>query len=65
MHEIGLGTDISRVIGAVLGAVGGSDVVDAHLAMLVRDPDTVVTSDPDDLTALLRELNCAARVHRC
>jgi hypothetical protein len=40
-------------------------VVDAHLALLAHDHDSVVTSDPDDLRALLRATKCAARTIRC
>src|SRR2546423_505409 len=42
-----------------------ADGVDAHLVLLARDHDTVVTSDPDDLRVLLRATKCAARTLRC
>ncbi len=65
VHEFGLNPDISRVVGVLLGTVGSADVVDAHLALLARDVDTVLTSDSGDLEALLGELNCRARVSAC
>jgi hypothetical protein len=40
-------------LGLLLAKSGTSDVVDAHVALLARRLHaTVVTSDPDDLTAL-------------
>ena len=42
-----------------------NDVVDAHLALLAHDYDSVVTSDPDDLRALLRATKCATRTIPC
>lgn len=41
-------------VGAVLAATGTADVVDAHVIVTARTlrADRVVTSDPDDLTAL-------------
>lgn len=42
-----------RVIGKLLAATGGSDVVDAHVAVLARKHKwPVVTSDPEDLKQL-------------
>ena len=55
----------SRTVGELCCASGTADVVDAHLALLAHDHDTVVTSDPDDLRALLRATKCAARTIRC
>jgi hypothetical protein len=40
-------------------------VVDAHLALLADDHDSVVTSDPDDLRTLLRATKSAAHTIRC
>lgn len=42
-----------RPVGELLRAAGTADVADAHLALLSRAGDTVLTSDPDDLRALL------------
>ena len=37
--------DVSREVGELCAAVGKSDVIDAHLALLARDDDVVLTSD--------------------
>ncbi|MDN5860523.1 MAG: hypothetical protein L0H84_18115, partial [Pseudonocardia sp.] len=42
----GLGSDAARDLGVLLGRDGSADVVDAHLASLVRPGDDVMTSDP-------------------
>jgi PIN domain-containing protein len=54
----------SRAVGELCATSGTSDVVDAHLALLAHDHDSVVTSDPD-LRALLRAAKSAARTIRC
>lgn len=42
-----------RLIGKLLAVTGGSDVVDAHIAVLARKRNwPVVTSDPEDLKQL-------------
>lgn len=47
---VGLSPLHGRVIGQMLGATGGSDVIDAHVVVLARDRGwAVVTSDPGDL----------------
>jgi hypothetical protein len=44
---------VARVLGRLLGASGTSDPTDAHVVFLARERDwPVLTSDPDDLTAL-------------
>ena len=55
----------SPAVGELCAARGTSDVVDAHLALLAHDHDTVVSSYPDDLLALLRATRSAARTVRC
>jgi hypothetical protein len=55
----------SRAVGEFCAASGTADVIDAHLALLAHDHDSVVTSDPDDLRALLQATKCAARTVRC
>ena len=48
-----LSEDVAYRLGLLLAKSGTSDVVDAHVALLARRlRATVVTSDPDDLTAL-------------
>ena len=48
-----LSEDVAYRLGLLLAKSGTSDVIDAHVALLARRlRATVVTSDPDDLTAL-------------
>lgn len=48
-----LSEDVAYRLGLLLAKSGTSDVVDAHVALLARRlRATVVTSDPEDLTAL-------------
>ena len=49
----------ARRAGELLAKTRTADVVDAMVAGLARDDDRILTSDPDDLRALLT----AARVH--
>ena len=55
----------SRAVGELCAGSGTADVVDAHLALLAHDHDSVVTSDPGDLGALLRATKSGARTIRC
>lgn len=52
----------ARDCGRLLARAGTVDVVDAALALLVETGDTVVTSDPDDITRLLEVAGTRARV---
>jgi len=63
--EQGLNARVSRRVGALCARAGSSDVVDAHLALLARDGDVLVTSDPTDLRRLLRATGSAARLQPC
>lgn len=65
VHEFGLDPDVSRPIGVLLAAARLSDVVDAHLAVLARQGDTLLTSDPEDLAALSAELGNGAHIRAC
>jgi hypothetical protein len=56
-------TDARRA-GGLLGEVGGEDIVDALLALLVAPGDQVLTSDPADLDELIRARGVAAVVVR-
>ena len=61
--EIPLGPEASRRIGLLAAAVGGSDVVDGHVASLALKRDAiVVTSDPGDIALWGVE---APRIVRC
>jgi hypothetical protein len=55
----------SRAVGELCAVSRTSDVGDAHLALVVHDQDSVVTSDPDDLRVLLRARKSPARTIRC
>jgi predicted nucleic acid-binding protein len=52
----------ARRAGELLGVTGTSDVVDAHMAVLARRGDEVLTSDPEDLRRLLFERRIGVRV---
>jgi len=52
----------ARRAGETLAKAGTTDVVDALLAVLAHDGDTVVTSDPDDLVRLLATAKIRATV---
>ena len=52
----------ARKCGRLLARAGTIDVVDAALALLVEAGDTVVTSDPGDITRLLDVEGSHARV---
>jgi len=57
-----LGADDGKRTGALLGQAGSADVVDAHVALLASTADVILTSDPDDIRALLQTRGVAARV---
>ena len=59
-----LGSNDGRRIGELLARAGPADVVDAHVALLAAPADVVLTSDPDDIRALLHARAVAARVQR-
>ena len=65
VEERGLTPEISRMIGELCGRAGCFDVVDAHVALLARDGDVVLTSDKDDLRALLVSAGRRANLHLC
>lgn len=65
VDEQALDPDRSRAVGALCAAAAASDVVDAHVALLARSHDLVMTSDPDDLRVLLRAARSSATVIRC
>ncbi|MDQ2706422.1 MAG: hypothetical protein M3Z25_01720 [Actinomycetota bacterium] len=53
VDALDLTLDHGKWLGALLGAAGTADVVDAHVALMTLDGDDVVTSDPDDIRVLL------------
>lgn len=52
----------AKRVGDLLRRSGSSDVVDAHVALLVHSGDSLLTSDPVDLGALLAVRNVAANI---
>jgi len=63
--ETGLDRRMSRLTGELCGTATTADVVDSHVALLVRDDDVVLTSDVDDLRSLLHTRGVNAQVRRC
>lgn len=43
---------LGRAAGALLGAAGTSDVIDAAVVLLANDGDDIITSDADDIARL-------------
>jgi hypothetical protein len=65
VDEQALDRHASRAVGALCSASTSNDVIDAHVALLARDHDIVVTSDVDDLGRLVRAARSTATVRRC
>lgn len=59
---VGLMPGVERSIGELLAQSGTSDVVDAHVALLVETGDRLLTSDTDDLERLLDARGVSALV---
>ena len=57
-----LGPGDGRRIGQLLAATGLADIVDGHVALLVDQGGTVLTSDPDDLGRLVAARGVSATV---
>jgi glycine/D-amino acid oxidase-like deaminating enzyme len=54
-----------REAGVLLGQAGTVDPIDATVALLADPGDRILTSDPDDLTALVDAVGCRAVVVAC
>lgn len=52
--EVELTRDRARHIGTRLGTAGCRDVIDASVVDAAMDGDEILTTDPDDITALAR-----------
>jgi hypothetical protein len=65
VDERPLDSDVSRAIGILCAKSGVSDVVDGHVSMLVSAGDLLMTSDVEDLGALLKTSRVDAVIHRC
>jgi len=55
VEVVPLDDELGRRAGALLKHTGGRDVIDAAVVLLARDGDTILTSDPGDLTPLAAE----------
>ena len=64
VEEIPLDEVRSRKVGALLGSSKTSDVIDASLVELAMVGDTILTSDTDDITHLVKAAKNRARVLR-
>ncbi len=65
VREQGLDGEVSRHVGQLCGEAASSDVIDAHVALLARADDVVLTSDAADLRRLLRVRGSTAYVRSC
>ena len=54
VHVAALDDGAGRRVGELLRANNTTDLADAHLSLLVHNQDRVLTSDDDDIRALLR-----------
>jgi len=62
VNVVGISPGDERSIGELLAKVGTSDVVDAHVALLVERGDRLLTSDAEDLRRLLAARRTTALV---
>lgn len=65
VDERPLGRSGSRATGELCARARADDVVDAHVAMLTRDGDVLLTSDVDDLQRLLHTRGVRADIIPC
>jgi hypothetical protein len=56
---------MSRATGNLCGTSKTADVVDAHVALLTRQGDVVLTSDVDDFRRLIKTRSIQAELVRC
>ncbi|MGI5125466.1 hypothetical protein ACQEVB_01500 [Pseudonocardia sp. CA-107938] len=64
VESIGIAPDDARPLGELLGRSGTVDVVDAHIALLARPGDVILTSDPKDLAHLMAVREVRVRIRR-
>jgi hypothetical protein len=65
LDEKGLDRGVSRQLGELCAKASSNDAIDAHVALLARDHDVVLTSDVKDLRHLLQSKNSSAQVRGC
>jgi hypothetical protein len=63
--EVGLDGGMSRATGNLCGTSKTADVVGAHVALLTRQGDVVLTSDVDDFRRLIKTRSIQAELVRC
>jgi hypothetical protein len=64
VEVVALDDRAAKKVGELLRANGSSDLVDAHVALLVQPQGRVLTSDEPDIKALLRTRRVTATVIR-
>ena len=62
--EVDLSPGRARGVGLLLGTAGLCDVVDGSVVEAASDGDEILTSDPDDITAVARASGCNVIVTR-
>jgi hypothetical protein len=65
ISEVPLDDSASRSIGRLCAATLTSDVIDAHVALLAKSGDLLLTSDVGDLEVLIGELGERVHVSPC
>jgi hypothetical protein len=65
IEERGIDASISKALGQLSARSGIDDIVDVHVASLVRQGDVLATSDGGDLSTLLRALHVGATIVHC
>jgi hypothetical protein len=60
VHVAALDEAAARRVGELLGVNRTTDIADAHLSLLVQNQDRILTSDDDDIQALLRTRRVSA-----
>jgi hypothetical protein len=62
LDVVALDADLGRRAGALLARSRTTDVIDAAIVLLAQDGDEILTSDPDDLRALVAASGVHAEV---
>ena len=65
VEVVPLDEESGKRVGELLGRAGSADAVDAAVVDLAAADDVILTSDPEDLTALVAASGRAVRVVRC
>ena len=62
---IAVDEQMAREAGILLARSGTSDPIDATVVLVAEPGDTILTSDPADITRLVRSAGAAVAVHTC